>query len=186
MALVDLGPELVDDGVEADLDVLALGDFGRACGRADVEADDDGVRGGGEEHVRLGDGADAGVQDADADLLGGHALERSSAMTSTEPCTSPLTMRLRSLTPACLICSARPSSETRGALGELGFALLHLAVLRDALGLVAVGHDEEGVAGVGHAFEAEDFDGGGGAGFGDGRPRSSNMARILPKVLPTM
>ncbi len=55
-----------------------------------------------------------------------------------------------------------------GALGELGFALLHLAVLSDALGLVAVGHDEEGVACVGHAFEAEDFDRGGGTGFGDG------------------
>ena len=55
-----------------------------------------------------------------------------------------------------------------GGLGELRFALLHLAVLRDALGLVAVRHDEEGVAGVGHGFEAEDFDRGGGAGFGDG------------------
>ena len=55
-----------------------------------------------------------------------------------------------------------------GALGELRLALLHLAVLRDALGLVAVGHDEEGVAGVRHAFETEDFDRSGGSGFGDG------------------
>ena len=55
-----------------------------------------------------------------------------------------------------------------GALGELGVALLHLAVLGDALGLVAIGDDQEGVAGVGHGFEAENFDGGGWAGFFEG------------------
>ncbi len=55
-----------------------------------------------------------------------------------------------------------------GALGELRFALLHLAVLGDALGLVAVRHDQEGVAGIRHAFEAEDLDRCGRAGFGDG------------------
>ena len=38
--------------------------------------------------------------------------------------------------------------------------------MRDALGLVAIGHDDEGVAGVRHAFKAENLDGGGGAGFG--------------------
>jgi hypothetical protein len=36
-----------------------------------------------------------------------------SAMTSTEPVTSPLMMSGRSLTPAVRICSARPSRETR-------------------------------------------------------------------------
>jgi hypothetical protein len=67
-------------------------------------------------------------------------------------------MRFRSLTPARRICSARPSSETRRTLGELGVALLHPAVLGDALGLVAIGYDQEGVARVGHGFQAEDFD----------------------------
>ena len=50
--------------MEADLDVLALGDLGGLAVGPDVEADDDGVRGGGEEDVGLGDGADTGVQDA--------------------------------------------------------------------------------------------------------------------------
>ena len=54
------------------------------------------------------------------------------------------------------------------ALGELRFALLHGAVAGDFLGAVAIGHDDEGVARIGHAFESEDFDRGGWAGFGDG------------------
>ena len=53
-------------------------------------------------------------------------------------------------------------------MASLGFALLHLAVLCDALGLVAIRHDEEGIAGVRHAFEAEDFDRSRRAGFFDG------------------
>ncbi len=40
--------------------------------------------------------------------------------------------------------------------------------MSDALGLVAVCHDEEGIACVGHALETEDLDWSGGAGFGDG------------------
>ena len=42
---------------------------------ADVEADDDGVGCGGQHHVGLADGADAGVDDADADLLVGELLQ---------------------------------------------------------------------------------------------------------------
>ena len=49
-----------------------------------------------------------------------------------------------------------------------GLALLHLAVLRDALGLVAVGNDQEGIAGIRHAFETQNFDRSRGAGFVDG------------------
>ncbi len=47
-------------------------------------------------------------------------------------------------------------------------ALLHLAILGYALGLVAISDDEERVAGVGHGFEAEDFNWSRGAGFFDG------------------
>ena len=63
-----------------------------------------------------------------------------SASTSTEPCTSPLRMRLRSLTPACLICSARPSSETREDLAScasrsfiLRYWAMPLALSRSAM-----------------------------------------------------
>ena len=132
-----------------------------------VEADDDGVRGGGEQNVGLGDGADAGVEDADANLLGGHALERVG-----EDFDRALHVALEDevevLHAGLLDLLGEAFERDAGALGELGLALLHLAVLGDALGLVAVGHDEEGVARIGHAFEAEDFDRGRGAGFGDG------------------
>ena len=53
--------QLVDDGVQADFDALLLRQFGGLALGTHVEADDDGVRGGGQQHVALGDGADAGV-----------------------------------------------------------------------------------------------------------------------------
>ena len=67
--LLDLLGHVVDDRVQADVDVLALGDVGRIAVGADVEADDDGVAGRGEQHVELVDGADAGMDDADLDLV---------------------------------------------------------------------------------------------------------------------
>ncbi len=74
----------------------------------------------------------------------------------------------RSLTPACLICSARPSSDDAGGLGELRFALLHLAVGGNVLGLVAIRDNEEGIPGIGNAFEAQNFNWRGWASFLDG------------------
>ena len=76
-----------------------------------------------------------------------------SASTSTEPVTSPLMISGRSLMPDCRICSAKSFQRNARALGQLRVALLHLAVLRDALGLVAIGHHQECVAGVGHGFQ---------------------------------
>ena len=51
----------------------------------------------------------------------------------------------------------QPFERDAGALGKLRLALLHLAVLGDALGLVAIGDDQERVAGVRHGFKAEHF-----------------------------
>src|SRR5204863_1958666 len=53
----DLVLQLVDDGVQADLDVFALGDFGGLAVGPDVEADDHRVRGRGEEDVGFCDSA---------------------------------------------------------------------------------------------------------------------------------
>ena len=50
-------------------------------------------------------------------------------------------------------------------LGQLRLALLHLAVLRDALGLIAVGDGKESVAGIGNRLEAQHFDRRRGTGF---------------------
>src|SRR5579862_241215 len=66
--LLDVARQLVDDAVLANLDPLPVGELPRFCGRANVEADDHRVRGGGEVDVVLGDAADAGMDDVDAYL----------------------------------------------------------------------------------------------------------------------
>ena len=63
------------------------------------------------------------------------------------------------------------------ALGQLRLALLHLAVLRNALGLVAIGDHQERVAGVGHGFEAQHFDRRRRAGFFNARGRDRRTWR---------
>ena len=60
---------VVDDGVEADLHLVALGGVRGLALRPHVEADDDRVGGGGQEHVAFADGARAGADDAQLDLL---------------------------------------------------------------------------------------------------------------------
>src|SRR5262245_17405084 len=60
---------LVDHGVGADVDALALGGAAGLCERPHVEADDDRVRGGREHHVRFVDSAGLGVDHVDRDLL---------------------------------------------------------------------------------------------------------------------
>ena len=60
---------LVDDGVEPDVDALALGQRGGLRLGAHVEADDDGVRRRGEQHVGLGDAADRAVQHVQAHVV---------------------------------------------------------------------------------------------------------------------
>ena len=76
MAFLHLVGHVVDDRVQADVDLLALGHVGGVAVGPHVEADDDGVRGRGQQHVRLVDGADARVDDADLDLLVGELLQR--------------------------------------------------------------------------------------------------------------
>src|SRR5688572_5199194 len=68
-ALLDLLGDVVDHRVHADIDLLALGHVLRVAIGPYVEADDDGVRGRGEQHVRLVDSADARADDANLDLL---------------------------------------------------------------------------------------------------------------------
>src|SRR5665213_3617851 len=149
--------QLVDDGVHADIDVLAGGQVLRLAFRTDVEADDHRVGGRSEQDVGFRDGADARVEDLDADLFGGHAGERVG-----EDFDRTLHVELEDevevLDAGLLDLLGQAFERDAGGLGELGFALLHLAVLGNALGLVAVRHDEERVAGVGHGFQAKNFD----------------------------
>ncbi len=108
-------------------------------------------------HVAFGDGTDAGADDLDAHLLRGHADERvGEHLNRTGDIALDDERQVFDAGGANLLGEIL-EGHTR-ALGELRFALLHLAVLRNTLGLVAIGHNEERVAGVGHRFEAEDFD----------------------------
>ena len=56
---LDLVDAVVDDAVHTDLHIAASGVVARGRVRADVEADDDRIRRGGEHDVGLVDGADA-------------------------------------------------------------------------------------------------------------------------------
>ena len=74
--LLHLVDDVVDDRVQADIDLVALGHVRRVAIGPDVEADDDGVRRGREQHVRFVDRADAAVDDADLHPLVAQLRER--------------------------------------------------------------------------------------------------------------
>ena len=86
------------------------------------------------------------------------SLASKSVSTSTEPPTSPLRMMLSSFMPAVLICSARPSSDTRELLASVASRAFCFAVFGDAAGLVAIGNDDKLIARLRQAFHAENFD----------------------------
>ena len=82
--VLDVVDGVVDDRVEADFDLLFLGQPARRSRRAHLEADDDGVRSGGQQDVRLRNLTYGGVDDVDLhglfrefDERSGHSLDRS-------------------------------------------------------------------------------------------------------------
>ena len=120
-----------------------------------MEADDDRIRGLGEQHVGIGDGAHAAVHHLDLDL-GRRQLRQS------------IRQRFRR---AALVGLDDDPQRRRAALGALGHEVLErlhpsratvlrlalepLALLRDVARRRRVGHDLEGVARLRHAFEAQ-------------------------------
>ena len=82
-----------------------------------------------------------------------------SASTSTEPCTSALTMSGSSLTPPSAICFLQGLERQSAALGteRLDLCLL-LTEVRDLPRLDGIGHRLECVARLRQSREAEDFD----------------------------
>ena len=68
---LDLVDGVVNDAIHAHVDVVAGRAVARRGVRTDVEADDDGIRGGGEHNVALVDRADRAVNDAHADFVVG-------------------------------------------------------------------------------------------------------------------
>ena len=65
---LDLVLQFVNDRVQADVDFFLLGQFLRLALRPHVEADDDGVRRRGQQHVGFGDRAHARIAAASAEL----------------------------------------------------------------------------------------------------------------------
>src|ERR1035441_3931262 len=59
--------QLVDDGVKASVNLLLVGQFLRFTFRANIEADDDGIRCRGEQHIGLGNSAHTAEQNLDLD-----------------------------------------------------------------------------------------------------------------------
>ncbi len=141
-----------------------------------VEADDDRVRGRCQQDVALRDRTDAGVKDLDANLLGGHLLQRVGQHFDRSGHVA-LEDEWQFLNAGLLDLLGQSFERDARRLGQLRLALLHLAVLRDALGLVAIGNDEEGIARIRHAFEAQDLRPGSRAGFLDRRGRDRRTWR---------
>jgi hypothetical protein len=67
--LLHLVRHVVDDGVLADVDAFAVGDFLGVAVRAHVEGNDDGLRCRRQQHVRFVDRAHTRVNDPDFDLF---------------------------------------------------------------------------------------------------------------------
>ena len=74
--LFDLFDHVVDDAMQADVDLSCSAVAFALRLRPDVEADDDRVGRGCQHDVRFGDGADAGVNDLDADAFDVDFLQR--------------------------------------------------------------------------------------------------------------
>ena len=141
---------LVDHRVEPDVDTLALGEPRRLGLRAHVEADDDRVRGGREQHVGLGDPADRAMEDGEP-----HVVRRQPAERLAERLDGALHVRLEHHLQlphlAGLDLLVELVERDLGRLGHLGFALLRPAVLGHLARLLIVLHRDEDVARLRHA-----------------------------------
>ena len=152
--------QLVDHGVEADLDLLLLGELDGVPLRSDVEADDDRLGGRREQHVVGGDRADAAVQHrrlhlGRADLLDRVAQHFERALhVGLEHHGEILDLALFDLAEELL------QREPGAGRDEVLLARLLLAELDDAARLLFVADDLEGIAGLRDVGESGDFSGG--------------------------
>src|SRR5690606_3139984 len=163
---------VVDDGVEADVDLLPLGQRADARDRAHLEPDDDGVRGRREHHVALVDGADAGVDD-----VHGHLLVRQLEERVGEGLDGAAHVALDDEVELVELAegeAAREVVEGDVAAGVEALLALELRPLRRDLARLplVVEHDEAG-AHLGRAGEAED---------GHGRARAGLRHAVVALV----
>ena len=157
---------LVDDGVQAHIDLFALGGLTGGGVGADVEADDDGVEGAGQVDVVLGDGAGSGVQHAHADFVVGELLHG-----LLDGLDGALHVCLDDQVQRGLLAGLQVGEQALHAhLGHgslAGSLQLGLALLGDLTGQVIVTNGDHLITRGGHLVEAHDLHRHGGAGFLD-------------------
>src|SRR3984957_17439578 len=152
-------PSMVSRRVGANLAAVALGRPGRFLVGAQVEADDGGARGFRQRHVRLGDAADARIEDARHDLRRAELVERAddrldrALHVALDDEREFLAARRLELMHHVL----ERAAHLRGARRRL-LALLARAIVADLAGARLVLDDREAVARLGGAVEAEHLD----------------------------
>src|SRR5262245_4679400 len=157
---------VVDDGVEPDVDALALGEPGRLRLRPHVETDDDGIRRRRQQHIRLRDPAHRAVDDVQTDVV-----RRQPAQRFADRFQGALHvglhdhLQLADVAALDLLVEV-VEGDLRG-LRHLGVALLAAAVLGHLPRLGVVLDGDEDVAGVGHAAQPGDLAGRRRTGRGD-------------------
>src|SRR3954453_15892260 len=148
----------VDDGVVADIDLLAVGELARLALGPDVEADDDRVGGLGQVDVVLGDRADTAADDADADLVLGADVDVEQRILERLHRTGDVALEDQvELVDLTLLDAPQRILERHPApaLGQLGEPLARLPLVGDLAGHAVLGHCHEVVARTRHAGQTQ-------------------------------
>ena len=143
--------------MQPDIDLFAVGQFRGLSFRTHVEADDDGVRSRSQQHVGFGDGADAGMQDADLDLVGAQLVQHFAERFLRALDVAFQNQRHFLDFAFCqAACAADPASGVKSLPGDV--AQLVLAELGHLPGLVVVGDALEGISRQRQALQSQHFD----------------------------
>src|SRR6478752_9070843 len=165
---LDLLDGLVDDRVVPDLHAFLLRHLGRLALGPDVEADDDGVGGGRQVDVGLGDRTDTAVDDADADLVADVDLRQRvlECLDRTGHVALEDEVELLART---LLHGGHEVLErtTHAALGLHGRPLTRLALLGDLTRHPVVLDHDEVLARAGNGAQTQDHRGAGRARLGE-------------------
>src|ERR1039458_5116583 len=148
--------QLVDDGVQANVNLLLVGQFLSFAFRPHVEADDDGIRCRGEQHIGLGNGAPTPEQDLDLDPVVGH-LGQYVAQYLDRALNVALENDIQLFLSGRLQLFRQTFKRDSRTLGKLSFACPAFAIFGDAARLLAVRHRHQLIAGLRQTFQAENL-----------------------------